>query len=184
VNPSSFFRLRVMGILLSIAGALVILQVVRIQNSVAAQSLSADAVRNYDYEERKIFPERGSIFDRWGRLLAGNKEVYEIGVDLRYVKNPESIAEIAHSVLELDYDKVLKNVGQGYTPGEVEYVVLADFIPIEKINIISETKENYKRLTANQKGGKVPSLEGVLWTPLLQRSYPENALASNIIGFY
>jgi cell division protein FtsI/penicillin-binding protein 2 len=184
VNPSSFSRLRVMGILLSVAGSLVILQVVRIQNSVAAQSLSADAVRNYDYEERKIFPERGSIFDRWGRLLAGNKEVYEIGVDLRYVKNPESIAEIAHSVLGLDYDTVLKNVSQGYTPGELEYFVLSDFVPLEKINIISETKENYKRLTPKQKGEKLPNLEGVLWTPHLQRSYPENALASNIIGFF
>jgi cell division protein FtsI/penicillin-binding protein 2 len=173
-----------MGILLSFAGALVIFQVVRIQNSVEAQSLSADAVRNYDYEERKIFPERGSIFDRWGRLLAGNKEVYEIGVDLRYVKNPASIAEIAHNVLELDYDTVMKNVGQGYTPGELEYVVLADFVPLEKIEIISESKENFKRLSPNQKGDVLPSLEGVLWTPHLQRSYPENALASNIIGFF
>lgn len=184
MNPSTFFRLRVMGILLSTVGALVIFQIVRIQNSVAAQSLSADAVRNYDYEERKIFPERGSIFDRWGRLLAGNKEVYEIGVDIRYVKNPASIAEIAHNVLELDYDTVLKNVGQGYVPGELEYVVLADFVPLETINAISETKENYKRLTPNKKGEKLPSLEGLLWTPHLQRSYPENALASNMIGFF
>ncbi|HEX7556972.1 MAG TPA: penicillin-binding transpeptidase domain-containing protein, partial [Leptolinea sp.] len=184
MNPSSFFRLKVMGIIMSIAGSLIILQVIRIQNSAAAQSLSADAIKNYDYEERKIYPERGGIFDRWGRLLAGNKEVYEIGVDLRYVKNPASIAEIAHSVLELDYDKVLKNVSQSYTPGEQEYVVLADFIPLEKITAISETKENYKRLTSKQNGEKLPSLEGVLWTPHLQRSYPENALASNIIGFY
>ncbi|MEI8131028.1 MAG: penicillin-binding protein 2 [Leptolinea sp.] len=184
MNPSTFFRLRVMGILLSTVGALVIFQIVRIQNSVSAQSLSADAVRNYDYEERKIFPERGSIFDRWGRLLAGNKEVYEIGVDIRYVKNPASIAEIAHNVLELDYDTVLKNVGQGYVPGELEYVVLADFVPLETINAISETKENYKRLTPNKKGEKLPSLEGLLWTPHLQRSYPENALASNMIGFF
>jgi cell division protein FtsI/penicillin-binding protein 2 len=181
---NAFFRLRVMGILLSIAGALVIFQVVRIQNSVEAQSLSADAVRNYDYEERKIYPERGSIFDRWGRLLAGNKEVYEIGVDLRYVKNAKSIAETAHNILELDYDTVLKNLGTGYVPGEQEYVVLADFVPLEKINIISETKENYKRLVAKQKGEILPSLEGVLWTPHLQRSYPEDALASNIIGFF
>ncbi len=184
MNHSSFFRLKVMGILLSIAGGLIILQVIRIQNSDSAQSLSADAVRNYDYEERKIFPERGSIYDRWGRLLAGNKEVYEVGVDLRYVKNAETIARMAHDVLEADYDTVYNNISNGYVPGELEYIVLADFVPLDKITAISETKENYKRLTPLNKGDRLPSLEGVLWTPHLQRSYPENALASNIIGFY
>ncbi len=184
MNSSPFLRLKVMGIMLSIAGAMIILQVIRIQNSTAAQSLSADAIRNYDYEERKIFPERGSIFDRWGRLLAGNKEVYEIGVDLRYVKNPQTIADMADKILGKDYETVYNNVSQGYTPGEVEYIVLADFVTLDKITEISETKENYKRLTPLQKGDVLPSLEGVLWTAHLQRSYPENALASNILGFY
>jgi cell division protein FtsI/penicillin-binding protein 2 len=173
-----------MGMILSIVGVLIVFQVVRIQNSAAAQTLSAEAVQNYDYQVKKIYPERGSIYDRWGRLLAGNKEVYEIGVDLRYVKNPESIAEMAQTILGLDYEKVLKNIGQGFTPGKVEYVVLADFVSLEKITLISETKENYKRLTSKEKEGKLPSLDGVLWTPHLQRSYPENELASNIIGFY
>jgi len=173
-----------MGILLSIVGGLIIFQVIRIQNSSAAQSLSADAIQNYDYEKRTIYPERGSIFDRWGRLLAGNKEVYEVGVDLRYVKNPETISEMAHQILNLDYDTIHERVSQGYVPGEVEYVVLADFVPLEKITAISETKENYKRLTPLNKGDRMSSLEGVLWTPHLQRSYPENSLASNIIGFY
>lgn len=163
---------------------MIILQVIRIQNSTAAKSLSADAVLNYDYEQRKIYPERGSVFDRWGRLLAGNKEVYELGVDLRYVKNPETIAEVADQFLGLDYSTTLNNVKNGYTPGELEYIVLADFVPLETITAISETKENYKRLSPLNKGDKLPSLEGVLWTPHLQRSYPENALASNIIGFY
>jgi cell division protein FtsI/penicillin-binding protein 2 len=184
VNTSSFFRLKVMGILLSIVGGMIIFQVIRIQNSTAAQSLSADAIQNYDYEKRTIYPERGSIFDRWGRLLAGNKEVYEVGVDLRYVKNPETISEMAHQILNLDYDTIHKRVSQGYVSGKVEYVVLADFVPLEKITAISETKENYKRLTPLNKGDRMPSLEGVLWTPHLQRSYPENSLASNIIGFY
>jgi cell division protein FtsI/penicillin-binding protein 2 len=184
LNNSTFFRLKVMGILLTFVGVLVILQVIRIQTSPAAQSLSADAIKNYDYEERTIYPERGNIFDRWGRLLAGNKEVYEVGVDLRYVKNPETISEMAHTILELDYDQIHAKVSQGYSPDSVQYVVLSDFVSPEKIASISETKENYKRLTPLKKGERMPSLEGVVWSPHLQRSYPENSLASNIIGFY
>jgi len=184
VSSLSFFRLKVMGILLTIVGGLIILQVIRIQNSAEARSLSADAIKNYDYEERKIYPERGSIFDRWGRLLAGNKEVYEVGVDIRYVKNPETIAQMAHEILELDYDTIYNRITKDYVNSNIQYVVLSDFVPLEKITAISETKENYKRLTPLNKGEKLPSLEGVLWTPHLQRSYPENALASNIIGFY
>jgi len=184
LNTSTFFRLKIMGILLSIAGGMIIFQVIRIQNSSAAQSLSADAIKNYDYEEKKIYPERGSIFDRWGHLLAGNKEVYEVGVDLRYIKNAETIAKMASDTLGLDYDTVYNNINDGYVPGELEYYVLADFVSLDQITAISEIKENYKRLTPLNKGDKLPSLEGVLWTPHLQRSYPENALASNIIGFY
>ncbi|NMB56018.1 MAG: penicillin-binding protein 2 [Leptolinea sp.] len=184
MNTSTFFRLKIMGILLSIAGVLIIFQVIRIQNSSAAQSLSADAIKNYDYEEKKIYPERGSIFDRWGHLLAGNKEVYEVGVDLRYIKNAETIATMASDILGLDYETVFNNIHDGYVPGELEYYVLADFVSLDQITSISEIKENYKRLTPLNKGEKLPSLEGVLWTPHLQRSYPENALASNIIGFY
>ncbi|GAP20294.1 peptidoglycan D,D-transpeptidase FtsI family protein [Leptolinea tardivitalis] len=184
MSSLSFFRLKVMGILLTIVGGLIILQVIRIQNSAEARSLSADAIKNYDYEERKIYPERGSIFDRWGRLLAGNKEVYEVGVDIRYVKNPETIAQMAHEILELDYDTIYNRITKDYVNSNIQYVVLSDFVPLEKITAISETKENYKRLTPLNKGEKLPSLEGVLWTPHLQRSYPENALASNIIGFY
>ncbi|BCY19179.1 MAG: penicillin-binding protein 2 [Chloroflexi bacterium] len=184
MNNSSFFRLKTMGILFTALGLLIIMQVIRIQNSPAAQSLSADAIKNYDYAEKTIYPERGYIFDRWGRLLAGNKEVYEVGVDLRYVKNPETISEMAHTVLNLDYDSVHEKVSQGYMADEVEYVVLSDFVSPEQIATISETKENYKRLTPLKKGERMPSLEGVVWAPHLQRSYPENALASNIIGFY
>ncbi len=184
MNPKPFLRLKVMGIMLTVAGMMIILQVIRIQNSTAAKSLSADAVQNYDYEERKIYPERGNIFDRWGRLLAGNKEVYEVGVDLRYVKNPETIASMAADVLGLDYNSVYNNLKNGYAPGEVEYLVLSDFVSLDQVTSISETKENYKRLTPIEKGGKLPSLEGVMWTAHLQRSYPENSLASNIIGFY
>ncbi len=48
-----------------------------------------------------IYPERGSIYDAQGRLLAGNETVYEVGLDLRSIAQPETIASVVSNVLGL-----------------------------------------------------------------------------------
>ena len=72
---------------------LIILQMVRIQNSTKHQELSRWADEEYSYAVENYYPESGNIYDRWGRFLAGNEDVYEIGVMLEYVTNPETIAQ-------------------------------------------------------------------------------------------
>ena len=37
-----------------------------------------------------FYPERGEIYDRNGHLLAGNRTVYEVGVSLSEMKDPEA----------------------------------------------------------------------------------------------
>ena len=36
-------------------------------------------MRDYSYAIENYSPERGNIYDRWGRLMAGNEDVYEVG---------------------------------------------------------------------------------------------------------
>ncbi|MCD6356061.1 MAG: hypothetical protein J7L66_02150 [Anaerolineaceae bacterium] len=92
MNKTGISRLSIVGITLSLASILIIFQMVRIQNSTKHRELSQWADEEYSYAIENYYPERGNIYDRWGRLLAGNEDVYEVGVMLEYVANPVSIA--------------------------------------------------------------------------------------------
>lgn len=182
----SFFRnltrIKVLGILLTVFTGLIVIQMVSIQTSAHAKNLNQWA-ENYGYELRTIQSERGYIYDRWGHLLAGNKEVYEVGVELKKVCNATTIASTLASSLGLDYQTVLDAAKQGYVAGKSVYVTLGDFVDSTKISELAALQDQYK--TSNPDCDEtLPSLNGLTWTAHLQRIYPENTLASNLLGFY
>jgi cell division protein FtsI/penicillin-binding protein 2 len=158
-------------------------QMVRVQTSASAKNLNQWA-ENYGYELRTIQSERGYIYDRWGHLLAGNKEVYEVGVELQYVANPTTIATTLASITGADYNEVFSAASQAYSAGNSVYVTLSDFVDVDKINQIEALKEQYEKSNPYGEDPDKPSLRGLVWTAHLQRIYPENSLASNVLGFY
>ena len=175
-------RFLIICVICSVVAGITGIQMIRIQNSEAAQRLLT-ASETYQGVNRIIYPDRGNIYDSKGRLLAGNETSYEIGLDLNSVTNAETVASIAASVLGLDYAQVL-----GYTKikpgnGNPFYIVLDDFVTKDKIAELETIKADY-----NNRVGKgnviLPSLDGLIWTAHSQRSYPEGTLASNILGFY
>lgn len=179
----NFPRYKTLAVLLTLFAVVIFVQMVRIQNSTQAEYLDKWA-KNYGYELRTIESERGYIYDRWGHLLAGNKEVYEIGIELQFVKNPAAIASTMSNLLELDYGYVFKAATTEYVPGEIVYVTLADFISSEKIAELSKLKTKYENNNPYGDNPDKPSLRGLVWTAHLQRAYPEHDLASNVLGFY
>ena len=172
---------------LSLAGLFIFVWIIRIQTSDAAKQILLNA-ESYMYTRKIVYPERGNIYDRWGHLLAGNTEVYELGADLRYVKDPQNIAMTLSSLIGLDYQETLDQL----LPKEnnpLRYVVLANAVEPEKIDELKAlTKQlddqSAKVASKKQKQQGLPSLDGLLWTPRLQRSYPEHSLGSTIVGFY
>ncbi|GAP14282.1 cell division protein FtsI/penicillin-binding protein 2 [Longilinea arvoryzae] len=180
-----FTRLRLIGIFFALVGALILFQMVRIQTNVNAQKMSASIEKQYGTISRTIYPERGNIYDRWGHLLAGNKDVYEIGIALNEVENPETLATVLSTVLGLDYGDVLGKASLEYIEGKQSYVIVTDFVSAEKVNELEKLYDQYETDRAKvRKGQEVQSLRGLHWTGHLQRSYPEKSLASNILGFY
>lgn len=177
-------RLLLIGALLSAASFLIILQMLRIQNSLKHQELSRWADEQYSYAIENYYPERGNIYDRWGRLLAGNEDVYEVGLLLQYVVNPDSIARTLDGVNDLTYQTVFENAAQGYDPQKAIYSVLTDFLPSGVVDVLSEVKQTFEIENPLGRDEDKPSLRGLVWYPHLKRSYPENNLASNVIGFY
>jgi cell division protein FtsI/penicillin-binding protein 2 len=177
-------RFLFVGILLTLAGLLVVAQMVHIQTSVQAKEVS-DYGKTWAYVPRTIFPERGKIYDRQGSLLVGNQLLYEIGVNLVDVNDPESIARALETILGLDYVTTLEKVSTAASSNS-SYLILSDFVSAAKADEIRQLMDSYARMATDPKylQKTPPSLDGVILTPHLQRSYPEGSLASNILGFY
>jgi cell division protein FtsI/penicillin-binding protein 2 len=184
MKSSLFNRLNSLGIILSIVAGLIEFQLIRFQTSPSYQKVSQWADEQFTYQKQMIYPERGNIYDRYGRLLVGNEEVYEVGVLLQFVKNPKTIADTLKDLPDVNYDEVLKAASLDYQQGVREYAVLANFVPAGIIDIIRQIKGDYEADNPNGEDPNKPSLRGLVWYSQLKRSYPENQLAANILGFY
>ena len=176
-------RLRFVGVIFIIIGLAIIFQIVRVQNSPQAKEMISFLEKNYNQEIRVIKPERGNIYDRWGNLLAGNTEVYEVGIAPPQVINSDTIAQDLSSILGLDFTEI-KKIARSYVEEDnQQYMVVADFVSADKVHLLENKLAEYEK-AAKPKKGAAPSLNGVHWVAHLRRSYPENALAANILGFY
>ena len=175
-------RFFIICVICTVVAGVVALQMIRIQNTEAAQRL-LEASENYQGVTRVVYPDRGNIYDSKGRLLAGNETSYEIGLDLNSITQPETVASIAASVLGLDYAQVLGYAQTRPGNGNPFYQVLDDFVSQDKIIELETIKADYDNRKA--RGNEVlPNIDGLLWTAHSQRTYPEGTLASNILGFY
>ena len=182
-------RLLFIRVLFILAGAAILLQIVHLQTSASASDLRKLG-ELYSYKRELVYPERGYIYDRYGRLLAGNEQVYEVGVNLSEMRgqnNAQSIASVVSTILDMDYNEVYGNLTNPKNPKAV-YVVLKNYVSLEKGNRLKSIQNEYEKYLAEMGSAKSqsapPNLRGLELAPHLQRSYPENNLASNILGFY
>ena len=160
---------------LAFIATLVVLQMVRIQASAEADAFR-DQKNNFAGEYRTYYPERGEIYDRNGHLLAGNRTVYEVGVDLNSVRDPHSIAMAVSVNLGKNYDEIYSEILN--PPAGFSYLVLDTHASPEAVAYLKELKQEL-----NASDNPTPSLVGLEFSPRLARSYPEDSLASNVLGF-
>jgi cell division protein FtsI/penicillin-binding protein 2 len=151
----------------------VIVQMIRIQTSEQAIIFLSQGDR-YSGEFQTVYPERGQIYDRNGHLLAGNRTVYEVGVSLSEVEDPDSLAYTLSQYLGLTYEEIYKKLTE--SPESWEYVVIQDYVGVETVEALQELVEQLNNADD-------PRLSGLAFKPHLQRSYPENELGSNVLGF-
>jgi cell division protein FtsI/penicillin-binding protein 2 len=177
------FRYLILVIISAIFGAAIVVQMVRINYTTYGQQLLA---KSSDYQgfEKTIYPSRGTIYDRSGNILATNQVGYELGIDLKFVNDPESIAfSVASLIDELDYIDVFELANTEKRETENRYFVLSSFVSKEIIDELAQLEENYQARRQENRSTK-PSLSGLVWYPMQQRTYPEGILAANVLGFY
>ncbi len=164
--------------LLFFLSVLIVLRIIVIQTSKEAEQFR---MRGDEFEGQfqTLFPQRGQIYDRNGHLLAGNKTVYEVGVTLSDMRNAKSIAQALQDVAGMDYQTTL-NALTTDAPANRVYQVLNQFVPVDQVKRLKQLKLDYADQYA--KLGDA-SLAGLVFNPHTMRSYPENSLASNVLGY-
>lgn len=157
-------------------------QLVRIQSDKGQRDYFNSKHEEYIGYYHRIEPARGLIYDRYGHLLAGNEKVYEVGVELWQVRNPETIAMAMASVTNADYNEILEVASIEPSKNAV-YAVLANDISPEQQEQLAILKEHISETFGNSSDPSAPSLSGLVFHPHLRRTYPEKTTASNLIGF-
>ncbi len=161
--------------LFAIIGILVIVQMARIQVSAEAADFRENT-RRYEGWIKTIYPARGEIYDRNGKLFAGNQSVYEVGVTLEYVENAQNIASILSAVIpELDYIDTLNAINNA--DEDQIYLSLIDYVSAEQVDELKRIQDDIENENTQE------SLAGLSFREHLSRSYPEEAIAANVIGF-
>lgn len=178
-------RYTILGIAFGVFTFILIGRLVYIQ--IGPQTEDLEAIEKADSKQLlDLDPVRGDILDRQGRMLAGNKQVYEVAVELNYVRNPESIALAANVILGQDYDEIYQIASQNPEELEVTYITLDNYVTEEEVaelKALSEKLEKEPEHAGVSSDGLRHSLSGIEIEPRLGRSYPDQAVASNVIGF-
>ena len=167
------------AILVAIVGTAIPVQIVRIQNNPEVAGVTGQGSLIW----KTFYPARGEIYDRHGNLLAGNKTVYEVGVDLTAIPSSkaqalgmeENIAMAAQMALGMDPAKALARMTDA--GADTQYIILEDFVDPDKAKQLMQLQDNAR---ADPNG---LNLDAINFKAHLMRSYPENDLASNMLGF-
>jgi cell division protein FtsI/penicillin-binding protein 2 len=171
------WRSLVIAGLLGLLGVAVIVQMLRIQNSPEAKLFREQSLL-YGRKLETFHPERGAIYDRNGRLLAGSKTVYEVGVDLATVRDPGAIAAALGIVLGEDPSSFYEAMTN--PPEDVRYLVLRDFVEADAAKQLNQLIQSAREMAEPGRAGR---LQGIALNAHPQRQYPEGALGSNVVGF-
>jgi len=118
---------------------------------------------------RIISPNRGTIYDSTGKVLAQSAAVDTITINPTKIKEDykEKVAKALSGIFELNYDKVLEQVK---SKSSVETIIKK--VEQDKIDELKEWMENNEKASV-----------GINIDEDVKRYYPYNNLASNLIGF-
>lgn len=152
-------------------GIAILVQIIRIQSSPEVAGVTGQG----SYIWKTFYPARGEIYDRYGHLLAGNKTVYEVGVDLTVDPDVKDIALAAQMVLGMDPAEALTRMTSA--PAGSKYIILKDNVPTNQADQLMSLQDSARTDASGR------NLDAMHFKAHLMRSYPEKDLASNVLGF-
>ena len=115
--------------------------------------------------------ERGSIVDRNGKPLAVDTNFFHMGINPQKIKNPEEFAREVAPALDMNQDEILAIIRKSLEKKNSRFAYLKKKMPLT-------TYEAVKKIT-DQKQWRA----AVSYDKIPGRIYPENTLASQLIGY-
>lgn len=149
-----FVYAMIVAAMLCLAGRLLYLMVNR-------ADYYGEKAKEVHQRQRKVKAARGIIYDRNGIEIASNKPVSTISVIHNQIRDPEKVITALSELLQIPEDKVRKRV--------------------EKVSSIEKIKSNVDKEVSDKL--RDMKLEGVMIDEDYKRYYPNEKLASRVIGF-
>jgi len=127
-------------------------------------------------EQERIKPtapsvERGSIVDRNGKPLAVETHFFHMGISPNKIKNPEQFARDVAPSIEMSEEEILEMIDDARKSRNPRFFYLKKKMPLA-------TYEEVKKITDEKKYHTFVSYDRIPG-----RIYPENTLASQLIGY-
>lgn len=182
MNTDKFWRYTFLGTAITILPFLIFFQLLRMQMDKDQLDAITEIGERYEGYLEKIEPARGRIYDRYGHPLAANKTVYEVGVDLSYVRNPHTIAMAMNLITGEDYNEML-DIASIEPSESAIYRALKKVVSEAEVEQLKILQDQMQKTYGHRTDREAPSMRGMTFRPYLTRTYPENMIASNIIGF-
>ncbi len=177
-------RFRLLMIIFSCLSFVMVLRICMLMLDEAAIQMKLETEEDYEYMTIEVSSERGNIYDRQGYLLAGNTVSYTIALNLQYANGHGNfIAEYISPIFDLDPDFVREIAEIPFQVGKSVEYTLTNYATKEQIEQLEITKNTLDR-TYQNKNDKPEDLDAVIYYPNIHRYYPNDELASNIIGFF
>ena len=177
-------RFRILMVIFSCLSFVMVLRICMLMLDDAAIQMKLETEEDYEYMTIEVSSERGNIYDRQGYLLAGNTVGYTIALNLQYANGHGNfIAEYISPIFDLDPDFVREIAEIPFVAGKSVEYTLTNYATKEQIEQLEITKNTLDR-TYQNKNDKPEDLDAVIYYPNIHRYYPNDELASNIIGFF
>ncbi len=157
------WRLRSFVLIMMLCTLVIVGRLIQLQVAEHGRWLAtANSIQEKTFE---VMPRRGSIYDSRGELLAFDTKAVSIAADSFNMTKPETIISILHKELGIDISTLQKKV---YRPSYFTWIV-------RKINLYKAQRIQKQAMSANALG--------LIFIDTWKRCYPQQDLASNVLGF-
>ena len=114
----------------------------------------------------KLSQERGSIFDRNGKILAAATTLYNVSANKTLISDTHMLAAILAPAIDMSESELFEKIEKSQS----------NFLYLKK-KVSENEKQQIKELI------KEHEIKGIRLEPVSNRIYPENELASTLIGY-
>lgn len=123
-------------------------------------------LRTLTQKSPKIITKRGNIYDRNKKILAVQTTLYNLSANKDLIKDEVEVARVICPIIGISEDNFVKKIRD----------VSSNFVYIKK------------RISENEKDALIAAIEtneidGLSIDPIFNRTYPEDTLASTVVGF-